>query len=219
MGGVFDPNNPFDSLLYRAGLASALRGEGASTLLGGAIQAKKRKAFFSFHYDDIMRVNNVRKSWEFIEKDSSASLGFYDFSLWESRKRTGDNSLKNLIRDGVQNTSAVCVLVGNETALRRWVRYEIARAVVDGRGLLSVHINGINHHKERIPHPRGVNPLACMGVGKEQSNALMTPQYYLYELRSTGWVRYADYVQAVQLPPYLKDPAPGWITFLSAGTD
>ena len=111
MGGVFDHNNPFDSLLYRAGLASALRGEGASTLLGGAIQAKKRKAFFSFHYDDIMRVNNVRKSWEFIEKDSSASLGFYDFSLWESRKRTGDNSLKNLIRDGVQNTSAVCVLV------------------------------------------------------------------------------------------------------------
>lgn len=188
-----------------------------STLLGSATQAKKRKAFFSFHYADIMRVNNVRKSWEFVTKDSTGSLGFYDQSLWESRKRAGDESLKQLIREGVDSTSAVCVLVGAETAIRRWVRYEIARAVIDERGLLAVHINGLNHHLTKTPHVRGANPLACMGVGKVQPNVLYLPQYYLFELTTQGWVRYNDYTNPVKLPPYLKDPQPGWITWLSAG--
>jgi hypothetical protein len=67
--------------------------------------------------------------------------GFYDGSLWESRKAEGDEAIKTLIREGVQYTSAVCVLVGTETWTRRWVKYEIARSVMDERGLLVVHIN------------------------------------------------------------------------------
>ncbi len=187
-------------------------------MLGGMLQVKKRKAFFSFHYADIMRVNNVRKSWEFIEKDTTASLGFYDQSLWESRKRTGDDFLKQLIREGVQNTSAVCVLVGAETALRRWVRYEIARAVIDERGLLAVHINGLNHHVTKCAHPRGSNPLGSMAVGKVQANFLYLPEYYLFEYTVQGWVRYKDYTSPVKLPPYLQDPQPGYVSFLSGGT-
>lgn len=136
-----------------------------------------------------LRVNNVRLSGEFVKSASTAGReieGFYDNSLWESKKGYGDDAIKDLIRDGVKNSSAVCVLVGTDTWARRWVRYEIARAIIDGRGLLAVHVNGLNHHQLRIPHPFGENPLNWLGVGKVQPILQTGPTYYLYE-KKTRW--------------------------------
>jgi hypothetical protein len=115
--------NPFDPRLFSGMFGAPPR---ASSLLG--LYATKRKAFFSFHYDDIMRVNVVRNAWKITHPDSDQARGFYDGSLWESRKLNGDESVKTLIREGVEHTSAVCVLIGSETWRRRWVKYEIARA-------------------------------------------------------------------------------------------
>jgi hypothetical protein len=80
--------------------------------------AVKRKAFFSFHYDDIMRVNVVRNVWKIDHPDNALMHSFQGSSLWESRKLEGDDAVKRLIREGVEYTSAVCVLIGTET----WVR-------------------------------------------------------------------------------------------------
>ena len=172
--------------------------------LGGYQQQKKRRVFFSFHYKDIMRVNNVRNSGEFARSSSDAGRnieGYYDASLWESRKLDGDDSLKRLIRDGVKNTSAVCVLVGSQTWHRRWVRYEIARSVVDGKGLLAVHINSINHHERRLPDDRGDNPCRYLGIAAAESG-----QYYLCERfnhnGTWSWRWYPDYTQPVNLTQY-----------------
>jgi Thoeris protein ThsB, TIR-like domain len=116
---------------------------------GSLSVSKRRKVFFSFHFDDVMRVNVVRNAWKFHRPESLLTPGFYDSSLWERRQREGDESLKQLIREGVDHTSAVCVLIGRDTWARRWVRYEIARAVIDGRGLLGIHINRIRHHSTK----------------------------------------------------------------------
>ena len=153
----------------------------ATILTGGYMQPRKRRVFFSFHYADIMRVNNVRNSGEFATSISDSRRhieGFYDFSLWERRKRDGGESLKQLIRTGVQNTSAICVLIGTETWRRPWVRYEIARSVIDGRGLLAININSINHHQPPYrPHELGYNPCNMLGIAVNSSNN----QYYLCE--------------------------------------
>jgi hypothetical protein len=183
--------------------------------------AIKRRAFFSFHYDDIMRVNVVRNAWKIDHPDNALMRSFQDSSLWESRKLEGDEAIKRLIREGVEYTSAVCVLIGSETWLRRWVRYEMARAVIDGRGLLGVHLNNINHHQTRAPHPRGSNPLDFMAVGKVQESVLEPVRYYLFEKQALpdgvggyrwAWNRYSDYTLAVSLPPWLSDPAAGYVT-------
>jgi hypothetical protein len=175
----------------------------------------KRKAFFSFHFDDIMRVNNVRNAWKITHPDSSSNRSFYDSSLWEERKITDPESIKQLIRAGVLGTSVVCVLAGSTTWDRRWVKYEIARTVADGRGVLTVHLNGINHHQTKGPHPRGLNPLARMGIAKLQPNNRPPPQYYLYEMKLVldryggvveQWGRYGDYMQPVKKPAWLTDP-------------
>jgi MTH538 TIR-like domain (DUF1863) len=185
----------------------------------------KRKAFFSFHYDDIMRVNVVRKAWRIDHPDNGS---FYDSSLWESRKLEGDDAVKRLIREGVEYTSAVCVLIGSETWSRRWVKYEIARAIIDGRGLLGVHLNSIRHHVTQTPHTRGYNPLDLMAVGKEQPPGILsTPCYYLFEKQFLPngigglrwvWNRYSDYTSSVPLPQWLADPQPGYVTPLSRNT-
>jgi len=188
----------------------------------------KRKAFFSFHFDDIMRVNNVRNAWKIIHPDSSLNRSFYDSSLWEARKLTTPESIKQLIRAGVLGTSAVCILVGSMTWDRRWVRYEIARAIIDGRGLLAVHLNNISHHRTKGPDPHGRNPLAHMGVAKQQPNEHLPPQYYLCEMKlvpdgSGGvieqWYRYNDYTAPVKKPAWLTtDPAVDYVVPLSADT-
>jgi hypothetical protein len=211
------PSNPFNSFLNPPppppfGNSNWLRGLGAP---------KKRKAFFSFNFADIMRVNVVRDAWKVVNPESPlGGRTFYDSSLWERRQIEDPETVKRLIREGVGYTSAVCVLVGTETALRRWVRYEIARAVIDKRGLLAVHLNGIRHHNLLVPHVRGPNPLASMAVGKIQANnVLLPPVYYLFEYTQQGWVRYGDYTSPVSLPAYLSDPWPGRVMALSTGTE
>src|SRR5258708_5016916 len=147
--------------------------------LYGGLAKKKRHVFFSFHYADVMRVNNVRQSGQFkTDKTEGRSIeGFYDRSLWESRKLDGPDAIKNLIREGVERTSVVCVLAGTNTWERRWVRYEIARAVVDGKGLFTIHINGINHHERGRPDDRSDNPCRYLGVARDGDS----DQFYLCE--------------------------------------
>jgi hypothetical protein len=194
-----------------------------SSLFGTWTPPVKRKAFFSFHYDDVVRACVVRNAWKIPHPASTVS--FSDSSMWESKKLEGDAALKGLIREGVSNTSVVCVLVGSQTWDRRWTRYEIARAVIDERGLLAVHLNSIKHHVTRTPHSRGANPLEFMAVAKEQQNAFAPAKYYLYEqnLRSSllggwerVWERYRDHTDPVKLPPWLRDPTPGYLMPLSA---
>jgi hypothetical protein len=190
--------------------------------------AVKRKAFFSFHYDDSMRVNVVRNAWKISHPDSATMRSFQDSSLWEAKKITKDDVIKSVIRAGVCFTSAVCVLVGSETWYRRWVRYEIARAIVDKRGLLAVHLNSIRHHKTLTPHTRGPNPLDYMAIGKPQPEPWKPVRYYLYEKNAVPdgvggyrweWQRYGDYTQAVDLPGWVSEPAVGFVTPLSENAD
>jgi hypothetical protein len=180
---------------------------------------KKRRAFFSFHYDDIMRVNNARNSWKIDHPEADNMRNFYDGSLWESKKLQGPDALKRLVREGVQQTSAVCVLVGTHTWSRRWVRYEIARAVIDNRGLLAVHINNINHHQYPYgPHPLGHNPLAWFAIGKDNTVLYQPPKYYLHLWNGNAWERYKDYTDPVSRPAYVPDMLAGHLTQLSAVT-
>ena len=177
--------------------------------LAGAFETQKRKAYFAFHFDDVMRVNNVRKAFK---------RTFYDSSLWESRKLADPEAIKRLIREGVEYTSSVCVLIGTHTWCRRWVRYEMARAVIDKRGLLGVHINGLNHHGRLHADALGINPLDQMAVGKVLANAFAVPQYYLFEWGAQGsWVRYQDHQLPIVKPSYLLDPPPGYLIQLSTG--
>lgn len=158
------------------------------------IPTTKRRVFFSFHYQsDVWRVNQVRQSWRYNHEYSREAEGFYDGSIWERSKRTGPDSLKNLIREGIKNTSVTCVLVGSNTFERRWVRYEIARSVVKGNGLLAVGIHRMGNRQGYVSN-EGPNPLDYMAVYKAGDSIRLA------EFKNGKWVKYDDYTQPVTLP-------------------
>lgn len=156
-----------------------------------------------------MRVNNVRQIGKIGPREQQNPRTFYDRSIWESRNIKNEENLKNLMRRGVQFSSAVCVLIGTNTWRSRWAKYEIARAVIDGRGLLAVHLNSINHHTRKTPDAYGINPLHFMGI-YHSSNG----RYYLYEKHVVvtnaaaaelgfEWRPYVDFTDPVPLPRYI----------------
>jgi hypothetical protein len=118
-----------------------------------AIPEVKRKVYFAFSFSDIVRVNNVRQIGKIEPRESTNARTFYGRSIWERRSIKNDEGLKTLMRNGVKYSSAVCVLIGAETWGSRWVKYEIARAVIDARGLFGIHINSLNHNVRRAPDP------------------------------------------------------------------
>jgi hypothetical protein len=103
-----------------------------------------RRVYFAFHYEnDISRVNVVRNSW-LTHKDRE-SAGFFDASLWEKAKKTGDTAIKRMIQDGLDGTSVTVFLLGSETAGRPWVRYELEESHKRGNGMLAIRIHGIKN--------------------------------------------------------------------------
>ncbi|MGE0501386.1 MAG: TIR domain-containing protein [Rhizobiaceae bacterium] len=192
---------------------------GANELFGGffdlgeqllAKAPKKRTVFFSFHFADVFRVDNVRGAFG---PSSSYSPHFVDGSIWERSKAEGSDGIKRVIREGMEGSSVVCVLVGSETWSRPWVRYEIARSVIDGKGLLAVQINGIRHHGEKQYQRWGFNPLDHMGVAQ-----LHDGSFRLCERDYAEWRFYREYSLSVPLPRYLPKPNPGFVTPLSRST-
>lgn len=99
-----------------------------------------RKTFFSFHFErDSWRAGQVRNSGLF--KGNEA--GFIDKADWEEVKRKGDQAIKKWIDDQLYGTSVTVVLIGNETAERKYVGYEIEQSAKRGNGLIGVYIHGV----------------------------------------------------------------------------
>ncbi|MDX4039639.1 TIR domain-containing protein [Aliarcobacter skirrowii] len=99
----------------------------------------KRQVFYSFHYqNDVMRVAQIRNIGV-IEGNSAASS-----NDWEEVKRKGDSAIKKWIDDNMKYRSCVIVLIGKETANRKYVKYEIEQAWNSGKGVLGIHIHNIN---------------------------------------------------------------------------
>jgi len=149
-----------------------------------------RRTFFSFHYKpDVWRAWNVRNSWV-VKPEDEIDRGFFDSSVFEASQKNGDDSLKSFLREGVDNTSVTCVLAGNDTWSRRWVRYEIARSVIKGNGLLTVYIHGVKNKDGQFA-VKGANPLAQIGVYKADSGI------FLAEWKGGKWVKYDDYTPSI----------------------
>jgi hypothetical protein len=99
----------------------------------------REPVFYSFHYDnDVFRVQQIR-NMGVIDGDEPVSA-----NEWEQIKRRGDASVEKWINDNMAYRRCVVILVGSDTASRKWVRYEIKRAYDTGKGLLGIYIHNLN---------------------------------------------------------------------------
>jgi len=102
----------------------------------------KRQVFYSFHYDnDVFRVQQIRNIGA-LEDNKPVSA-----NDWKKVKKGGDKAIEKWIDDNMKYRSCVIVLIGEKTAQRPWVKYEIKKAWGDRKGLLGVHINNLKDPK------------------------------------------------------------------------
>ncbi len=114
------------------------------------------RTFFSFHYErDVQRASVVRNSSKL---KSSITPEWIEASIWESAKTSGDAAVRKLIDDALLGTSVTAVLIGSQTASRRWVKYEIDKSIERGNGLLGINIHNIKDFAGNTDY-KGTNPL------------------------------------------------------------
>lgn len=98
----------------------------------------KRQVFYSFHYgNDVRRVAQIRNIGA-LEDNKPISE-----NAWEEVKKKGRVAIEKWIDDNMKYRSCVIVLIGEETAERPWVQYEIEKAWNEGRGLVGIYIHNI----------------------------------------------------------------------------
>jgi hypothetical protein len=99
-----------------------------------------RMVFYSFHYKpDCWRASQVRNAGV-IEGNRPATD-----NDWETITRGGDDAIKRWIASQMDGKSCAVVLVGENTANRKWINYEIKKAWEEGKGLVGVHIHGLQN--------------------------------------------------------------------------
>ena len=102
-----------------------------------------RRTFFSFHYQrDIWRVNQIRS---IPNVTGCAAAGFQDASLWEEAKKKSDDEVKKLIDKGLENTTVTVVFIGNQTANRKFINYEIEKSIERGNGIVGIQIHHLKN--------------------------------------------------------------------------
>ncbi|WP_291329066.1 TIR domain-containing protein [Desulfovibrio sp. UCD-KL4C] len=147
-----------------------------------------KRVFFSFHYQDVIdfRANVVRNHW--LTKPNRDSAGFFDASVWEKAKKESKIALKRLINGAIKGTSTSCVLIGDQTYARNWVRYEIFHSIYSGNALFGVHINNIKDKHQRVKN-LGPNPFNNLGLYSSEDGKKVSPVF----LEKNKWHYFSDY--------------------------
>ena len=101
-----------------------------------------RRTFFSFHYKpDNWRAAQVR------------NIGMVGGNKpvtdneWETIKKGGDAAINKWIAGQMKGRSCTVVLVGSNTAGRKWINYEISQSWNQGMGVVGIRIHGLENSK------------------------------------------------------------------------
>lgn len=118
----------FDSLSQ---LLTAYRGNAKN-------HARRRRLFLSFHAEDRVQVQGFR----LMAYNDNVDLEFYDGSLQEPIGSERAPYIKQQVKSMIQRASIVACLIGNGTAWRDWVDWELHTAVELGKGVCGVRLKG-----------------------------------------------------------------------------
>jgi len=122
-----------------------------------------RKVFYSFYFkEDNWRAAKVRNIGV-VEGNQPVSD-----NEWEEIKKGGDEAIKRWIDEQLNGRSCTIVLIGTNTASRKWVKYEIEKSWNDGKGLLGIYIHNLKD-KEGNQSTKGRNPFDDFTMKRDNS--------------------------------------------------
>lgn len=152
----------------------------------------KRQVFYSFHYgNDVMRVQQIR-NMGILEGNEPVSP-----NEWEQVKRSGDVAIKRWIDSNMKYRSCVIVLIGEETANRPWVKYEIEKAWAEKKAMLGIYIHNLKDPRTGTCR-QGKNPFGQFTVNGRNLSDLVpcynpNPYDAYNDIKNnmSGWIEYA----------------------------
>ncbi len=118
-----------------------------------------RRVFYSFHYKpDCWRAAQIR-NMGVVEGNVPASD-----NDWEAVKKGGEAAIKRWIEDQLYGKSCAVVLIGANTAGRKWIKHEIQSAWTASKGIVGIYIHRLKDldGKQSV---RGRNPFDDFTVG------------------------------------------------------
>ncbi len=120
----------------------------------------KREVFYSFHYEpDNWRASQVRSIGK-VEGNSPASD-----NDWETIKGS-EKAIEEWIEKQLEGRSCTVVLVGEKTANRKWIDYEIVESWNKKKGVVGIYIHGIKNSSGKIAN-KGNNPFDYITYGSD----------------------------------------------------
>ncbi len=121
-----------------------------------------RRVFYSFHYKpDSTRAALVRQIGSIEGNRPATDNG------WETITKGGATAIKKWIADQMEGKSCSVVLVGSDTADRKWINYEIVESWNDGMGVVGIHIHGLKNLDGKIA-AKGKNPFGFITYGQAE---------------------------------------------------
>lgn len=117
-----------------------------------------RKCFFSFHYaPDNWRVSTIRNIGAI--EGNPAALD----NDWEEVIGGGDRTIENWINNQMQKRTCTIVLIGENTANRKWINYEIKKSWENRMGVVGIYIHGFKDSEGKTSH-QGSNPFSVFNI-------------------------------------------------------
>lgn len=113
--------------------------------------ARKRKTFLTFHYEDRSQVSGFR----LMLHNPGVALDLYDLGLTEAVQSDRKPYIRQAIKEKISRSEVVICLIGNGTAWRDWVDWELQTGLDLRKGLCGV----------RLKDSRGRTPPLLKDVG------------------------------------------------------
>ncbi len=136
---------------------------------GAAGEGRTMAVYFSFYYRrDALRVQQV------LNMGQLAGQKILTAQAWETVKAKGDAAVERWIDDEMRYKEAVVVLIGKETASRRWVKYEITKAWNEKKPLVGIRIHGLKDPQQGAD-TSGPDPFAAVKLPGGGSLAQYVP--------------------------------------------
>lgn len=137
--------------------------------------------------------------------------GFFDAAEQEEVKRQSEEAIKRWINRQLQNTTVTAVLIGEETAERPYVQYEIEKSVERGNGLLGIRIDSLKN-KQGKRGTREENPLDHYYVDTGSGEVALSNIFSTYQWKEDkGKENMSEWVEeavenASEIPTGKRDP-------------
>jgi hypothetical protein len=157
-----------DILLWRR------RGNWATRMSGPTI-------LFAFdHKRDSVRAKVIVEHWRF--SGTIEDTGLVSEAEWAAVAKKGEAGIRKHFDAQMRRSCVTVVLIGRETAINPWVRYQIQKSYQRGNAIIGIYVHNIRLFEE-VEQEKGSLYFGAFGMGGKSEGAYFSQFAKIYDWR------------------------------------